>query len=314
MDAGEPRDCTLSATVLHSARSVAAARTIPPLTRHGTDRTPDLPLSSVRDLDDPRVAPFRALRERELRTFAEARERGWFVAEGKLVFERLLASRFRVASVFVDEKRVAELAPLFARLPAGTPILTAPIDLHAKISGAKFHQGLLALGESGPELDSGAVIDAAECLVVLEGIVNHDNLGAVFRNVAALGGTKSAVLLDPRSVDPLYRKSIRVSMGWALHVPFARLAPWPAALERVKSAGFTTLALTPRAGAVELERAASMRPARVALLVGAEEPGLSEPVLDAADVRVKIRIAEHVDSLNLAAATAIALHRFARLD
>lgn len=266
-------------------------------------------LQRIADLDDPRVAPFRALRERELRTQATARERGWFVAEGKLVFERLLASRFHVASVFVDEKRVEELRPLLERLPAETPIFTAPIELHAKISGAKFHQGLLALGESGPAFDASTVIDRAELLVVLEGLVNHDNLGAVFRNVAALAGEKGAVLLDPRSVDPLYRKSIRVSMGWALHVPFARLEPWPEALECVRSAGFTLLALTPRAGAVDIDRIAAMRPKRVALLVGAEEPGLSEEALAAADQRVKIPITEHVDSLNLAAATAIALHR-----
>ncbi|MBI5364831.1 MAG: RNA methyltransferase [Planctomycetes bacterium] len=271
--------------------------------------TPDAPhLLPIGDLDDPRVAPFRALRERELRKSSEARERGWFVAEGKLVFERLLASRFRVVSVFVDEKRVEELRPLLERLPTDTPVYTAPIELHAQISGAKFHQGLLALGESGPALEAGGVIERAEVLVVLEGLVNHDNLGAVFRNVAALAGEKGAVLLDPRSVDPLYRKSIRVSMGWALHVPFARLAPWPAALERVKAAGFTTLALTPRAGAVDLDRVASMRPKRIALLVGAEEPGLSEDALAAADLRVRIPIAEHVDSLNLAAATAIALY------
>jgi tRNA G18 (ribose-2'-O)-methylase SpoU len=267
-----------------------------------------LQVRRVHDIDDPRVAPYRSLKERELRTLAEARERGWFVAEGKLVFERLLASRFRVASVFVDEKRVDEVRPLLALLPEGTPVYTAPIDVHARVSGAKFHQGLLALGESGPALDASSVIEGAEVLVVLEGLVNHDNLGAVFRNVAALVGTRGAVLLDPRCVDPLYRKSIRVSMGWALHVPFARLAPWPDALEQVKAAGFTTLALTPRPGAVELDRAVSMRPQRVALLVGAEEPGLSEAALASADLRVKIPIAEHVDSLNLAAATAIALY------
>ena len=209
---------------------------------------PTLPLrlEPITTLDDPRVAPFRALRERELRTFAEARERGGFVVEGKLVFERLLESRFRTVAVFVDERRVDEIRPALARLPAETPIYTAPIELHARLTGAKFHQGLLALGESGPAPDARAVIERAECLVVLEGLVNHDNLGAVFRNVAALAGEKGAVLLDPTSVDPLYRRSIRVSMGWALHVPFARLAPWPDGLELVKAAGFRTLALTPR--------------------------------------------------------------------
>jgi tRNA G18 (ribose-2'-O)-methylase SpoU len=269
------------------------------------------PALRIDDLDDPRVAPYRALRERELRTLPEAREQGWFVAEGKLVFERLLASRYRVLSAFVDERRLEELAPALARLPAGTPVYAAPLELHARISGAKFHQGLLALGEAGAPRSAREIVESATCLVVLEGLVNHDNLGAVFRNVAALAGAGGGVLLDPRSVDPLYRKALRVSMGWVLHVPFARVAPWPAGLDVVRAAGFQLVALTPRAGAVDLERVAAMRPPRVALLVGAEEPGLSEEALAAADLRARIPIARSVDSLNLAAATAIALHRLA---
>lgn len=262
-------------------------------------------------LDDPRVAPFRALKERELRTLPEARERRWFVAEGKLVFERLLASPARVRSVFLDEQRVAELEPVLATLGDDVPVYAASRALHAEIAGAKFHQGLLALGEMPPEPSLDDVLARATRLVVLEGLVNHDNLGSVFRHVAALAGEHGAVLLDPTCVDPLYRKAIRVSMGWALHVPFARVEPWPRGLERLRAAGFRLVALTPGKGSVDVASAAAMRPQRVALLVGAEEPGLTDAALAAADVRARIPIARGVDSLNLAAATAIALHRFA---
>lgn len=265
----------------------------------------------IETLDDARVAPFRALRERELRTHDEPAARGWFIAEGKLVFERLLTSPHRVRSVFVDEARVEELAPQLAKLPIDTPVYTAPVELHASISGAKFHQGLLALGERAREPALDDLLERATRIVVLEGIVNHDNVGAVFRNVAALAGERGAVLLDPTCADPLYRKAIRVSMGWVLHVPFARLAPWPSALQRVKERGFRALALTPGPGSIDIDVAARMRYPRVALLVGAEEPGLTPAALAAADARVRVPISAHVDSLNLAATSAIALHRFA---
>ncbi len=262
-------------------------------------------------LDDPRVAPYRALRERELRSAPDAAARGWFVAEGKLVLERLVASRYRVRSVFLEERRLAELAPQLERLPPATPVYVATPELHASVSGAKFHQGLLALGESGDEPALHELLERATRLVILEGTVNHDNVGAVFRNVAALAGEHGAVLLDPTCADPLYRKAIRVSMGWVLHVPFARLSPWPDALERVKRHGFRTLALTPSANAIDIGAAAEMRYPRVALLVGAEEPGLTRRAIEAAHVCVRVPISPAVDSLNLAATTAIALHRFA---
>lgn len=270
-----------------------------------------MPVERIESLDDPRVAPYRALRERELRSAPDVAARGWFVAEGKLVFERLIASRYRVRSVFLEERRLAELTAQLERLPPETPVYVATPELHASISGAKFHQGLLALGESGAEPSLDELLERATRLVILEGIVNHDNVGSVFRNVAALAGEQGAVLLDPTCADPLYRKSIRVSMGWVLHVPFARVSPWPDALERVKQHGFRTFALTPSANAIDIATAAQMRYPRVALLVGAEEPGLTRRAIDAADACVRVPISPAVDSLNLAATTAIALHRFA---
>ncbi len=143
---------------------------------------------------------------------------------------------------------------------------------------------------------------------MLASVVNHDNVGGVFRDVAALAGAGGAVLLDPRSADPLYRKSIRVSMGWALHVPFARLAPFPEALLRLRERGFRLLALSPHEGARDLGEITQAPPERAALLLGAEGAGLDRTTLALADEVVRIPIARGVDSLNLSVACAITLH------
>lgn len=259
---------------------------------------------------DPRLVPYAALRERELRTLPEARDARLFVAEGRLVFERLLESRHRVRSLFVSEDRLAELGPLVARLAPGVPVLVADRELHERVSGVAFHQGLLALGEAAPDPTLAELAARCTRLVVLESVNNHDNIGAVLRNLAALCGQGGGLVCDPRCADPLYRKSIRVSMGWALQVPMARAETWPGALAELKSAGFRVLALTPNADARligELPRGA----AKLALLFGAEGPGLTPEALASADERVRIAIAPEVDSLNLASACAIALHALA---
>lgn len=263
-------------------------------------------LTVIDDVDDERVVPFRALRERELRSTAD--HGGLFVAEGRTVLERLLASRFRVRSIFLHEHRVAETAHLLARLDADVPIYVADAELHERISGVYFHQGVLALGEEGAPLTPDAALARARRVVITEALFNHDNLGSLFRNVAALSGDEGALLLDPRSADPLYRKCVRVSMGWALHVPFARMDPWPDALERVRAAGFRVLAMTPSSDSAEIARGAFAHE-KVALLVGSEGPGLSHEALAAADVRVRIPIDPRVDSLNVATAAALALDR-----
>ena len=256
---------------------------------------------------DPRLAPFAALRERELRTLPEARAARLFVAEGRLVLERLLDSRHRVHSLFVSEERLAELEPLLARLEPQVTVLVGSRELHERACGVAFHQGLLALGEAAPDPTLAELAERCTRLVVLESVANHDNIGTVLRNLAALSGPRGGLVLDPRCADPLYRKSIRVSMGWALHVPTARAASWPGAIAELQRAGFRVLALTPRADARELGRPGE-REGRLALLVGAEGPGLSAEALAAADERVRIAIAPGVDSLNLASASAIALH------
>src|SRR5262245_58225784 len=203
------------------------------------------------ELDDPRLDDYRGLRERELRARPDGR--GLFVCEGTLVVERLLSSPYRVRSLFVREDRLGALDALLGRVPAGTPIYCAPTEVFARTGGVDFHQGVLAVGEEGPPREPEDVLERATRVVVLAGAINHDNVGGVFRDVAALAGPASAgaaggaVLLDPRTADPLYRKSIRVSMGWVLHVPFARLAPFPAGLGRLRARGFRLLALSPAA-------------------------------------------------------------------
>ncbi len=271
-------------------------------------------LVRVHSAADPRLAPYAALGERELRTLPEARAARLFVAEGRLVVERLLASRHRVRSLFVHEERVDELAPLVEHLDAQVPLLVAERALHERVCGVSFHQGLLALGEAAPDPTPVELAQRATRLVVLESVNNHDNLGTLLRNTAALAGAQGALLLDPRCADPLYRKSIRVSMGWALHVPTARLDAWPEPLAALRELGFRLLALTPRPDAREIGELAreldtpAASGAKLALLLGAEGPGLSAQALAAADERVRIAIDPAVDSLNLASAAAIALH------
>jgi tRNA G18 (ribose-2'-O)-methylase SpoU len=259
------------------------------------------------ELDDPRLADYRGLRERDLRTRPDGGG-GCFVCEGTLVVERLLASHYRVRSLFVREDRLAALGALLAAVPAATPVYCAPSEVFARTGGVNFHQGVLALGEEGAPADLDALLARATRVVVLVGAINHDNVGGVFRDVAALAGERGAVLLDPRSADPLYRKSIRVSMGWVLHVPFVRLVALDAGLERLRARGFERLALSPASRGRDLGELVRRPPARAALLLGTEGQGLDAATLAAADALVRIPMEPGVDSLNLSVACGIALH------
>ena len=169
---------------------------------------------------------------------------------------------------------------------------------------------MLAVADRAPPPDLAALLRRRRLLAVLEGVNDHENLGALFRNAAALG--VDGVLLGPRCADPLYRRSVRVSMGHVLRVPFAALpGPWPAVAGRLRAAGLRVAALTPAPDAVPLA-AAGLGSERVALLLGAEGPGLSAEALAAADVRVRIPMAPGVDSLNVATAAAVAFHAAGR--
>lgn len=250
-------------------------------------------------LDDPRIA-----------TYARVGDPAWllahdlFVAESRLVVRRLFESRrFEVDSVLVTP---AALTALQGVLPDGLPIYVAEQPLFNSITGFHFHRGCLALVRRPRPLDPRA-FGTMNRLVGLEGIGNPDNIGGIFRAAAAFG--VDAVLLDPASGDPFYRKAIRTSMGAVLQIPFARLEPWPGGLDPYKRDGFRVLALTPRADARPLDDVVRDISPRWVLLAGAEGPGLGDAALDVADVHVRIPIVETVDSLNVTVAVSIALSR-----
>ncbi len=261
--------------------------------------------------DDPRVGGYQTVRDADL-----VRERGLFVAEGRLVVERLIGEgRYLIQSLLLSEAAYRALEPVLPALRPETPVYVCDAGALRGITGYDVHRGCLALAERPLPLAIDAVLSDARLVVVLDGVTNADNVGGVFRNAAAFDA--DAVLLDAASCDPLYRKAIRTSMAATLHVPFVRLTnqtnEWPAALVDLKARGFTIVAFTPGAAACDLDEfAASPRPARLALLFGSEGPGLSAASDAAADHRVRIPISPRVDSLNLAVAAGIALHAIAR--
>lgn len=260
----------------------------------------------IDSVNDPRVAAYRGVRDGEL-----MRSHGLFVAEGRHVVRRMVEDgRDRVQSILVNDAAFRELDATIAALDAAVPVFVGDANALAEIAGYDLHRGCLALVERRPDMAAGELISASRALVILEAVSNADNVGGVFRNAAAFGA--DGVLLSPACCDPFYRKAIRTSMGATLRVPFARAAAddWPGVLTRVRAAGFTLVALTPRQPSETLEAfAARPRPARVALIVGTEGAGLTLAVEAAADVRVRIPISGVVDSLNLATAVGIALHQ-----
>jgi len=265
---------------------------------------------TIEDPEDPRLADYREIRDAERR-----RRDGTFIAEGRQVVRRLLsAGRYRVRSALVTPPALHALGDALAA--AGVPTYLVRQDIVEAVVGMEFHHGCLAAGERGAEPTAEAVL--AETLhprlVVLEGLGDSSNVGALFRNALAFG--VGAVFLAPGTADPLYRKAIRVSSGATVAMPFARFADWPRGLERLRDAGYTVLALTPRAEAVDIGELGAGRPlpARLALLLGTEGRGLSAEALAAADLQIRIPMAPEMDSLNVAAAGAVALHWLSRIE
>ena len=256
----------------------------------------------IDDPADPRIEAYRDIRERDL-----VGRRGLFVAEGETVL-RVLAGqhRHRPLSVLIAAKRRDKLAAILARLPEETPVYLASQAVLDGIAGFELHRGILALAERGAPVAPETLLaglGARALVLALVGISNHDNIGGLFRNAAAFG--VEAVLLDATCCDPLYRKAIRVSVGGALTVPFARLAPGEDLIGLLERHGLTPVALSP-SGATTL---ADLRPmARAALLLGAEGPGLPETML-ARCRTVSIPMSGGFDSLNVATTSGIALHQ-----
>jgi len=264
-------------------------------------------IERVRGADDPRVAAYCDVPDAEL-----LRSRGLFVAEGRLVVERVIADgRYRVRSLLVSEVARRGLEPVLDAVAPGVPIYVCDADDFLGITGHDIHRGCLALVERPPTLTVVEAIADARSIVVLEAVGNADNVGGVFRNAAAFeaGGG----ILSPTCCDPLYRKAIRTSMGAVLRVPFARAEEWPGALSQVRAAGFTIVALTPRQPSEPLDAwCARPRSDRVAVVIGTEGAGLTPAVEATADYRVRIPISTGVDSLNLAVAAGITLYELRR--
>jgi tRNA G18 (ribose-2'-O)-methylase SpoU len=256
--------------------------------------------ATITDPDDERIADYRALTDVELRTRWEP-PHGLFIAEGELVLRRALRAGYALRSVLVDAKRVAEIADL---VDGTAPVYTANQDVLERATGFHVHRGVLASFRRRQLPAVADVLAAAQRVVILEDVNNHTNLGAIFRCAAGLGF--DAVLLSPSCADPLYRRSVRVSMGEVFAVPYARLAPWPDELAAARAAGFALLALTPAADAVPIQQLPARLRRRPALLLGAEGTGLTRAAMDAAEARVVIPMRAGVDSLNVAAAAAVA--------
>ena len=262
----------------------------------------------IADGGDPRLDDFRIVSDPAL-----MRGRGLFVAEGRLAVERLLASRFRARALLVLDGALDALEAAAEAGGDGRPLdaYVADSALLRGVTGFRFHRGCLALGERPAPGDAGGGPSAAapgRPLVVLDGVSDPDNVGSIFRNAAAFGA--AGVVLSPACADPLYRKAIRTSMGTTLALPFRVADDWPGVLTRLRESGTLVAALTPREPAAGVEafarRAAG---AGVALLLGNEGAGVSAPALDACGARVRIDLDPAVDSLNVATAAAIALHR-----
>jgi len=257
---------------------------------------------------DPRVSEYLGVSEPQL-----LKSRGLFIAEGRIVVTRLLESGdWTLRSLLLSEAAYRDLEPVLAAARDRAPVFICASRDFLEITGHHIHRGCLALVECRPEKPLDEAARDSRLAVVLEGVANADNVGGVFRNVAAFGG--DLVVLSPACCSPLYRKAIRTSMGATLRVPFVHLLDdWPAALTRLRAAGFDLVAMTLSESSQTLEAFASHHGSeRLALVVGAEGVGLTPAVESEADYRVRIPIAPSVDSLNLAVATGIALERLTR--
>ena len=259
----------------------------------------------VTEVDDPRLADYTRLTDVTLRTSLESAH-GLFIAEGTKVISRAVAAGYPVRSVLLAERRLGDLPALPA---TGAPVYVVPDETAERLTGYRVHRGALASLCRKPLPDGAALCAASRRVVVLEDLVDHGNVGAIFRCAAALG--VDAVFLSPRCADPLYRRAVKVSMGAVFAIPYTSMTGWYDGLAGLRATGFRLLALTPDQAAAPM---GEIEPGeRTALLLGTEGDGLSSRWLHAADQAVRIpmhpgALAAGVDSLNVVAAAAIACH------
>lgn len=257
----------------------------------------------IPDLADERLADYANLTDVALRRRTEP-EGGLYIAESSKVIARALAAGHQPRSVLMLERWFDELAPLLE--PYDIPVFVGDGPLLESLTGFDLHRGALASMHRPALLPVADLLKDARRVVVLEDIVDHTNVGAIFRSVAGLGA--DAVLVTPRCADPLYRRSVRVSMGTVLQVPWTRLPDWPLGAEELRAAGFHIAALALSDDAVTLDEFAANPPERIALVLGTEGDGLSAAALQAADTVVTIPMLHGVDSLNVAAASAVGVY------
>jgi len=294
-------------------------------------------LIPIEDPDDPRLADYRDLRDVQLREHLEA-ENGLFLAEGEKVVRRAVEAGFTPRSFLMAPRWLDGLADILER--SGAPVYVVEEALAEQVTGFHVHRGALASLQRTPLPSLEAVLDTARSVLVLEDlvdhtnvgtfvdsvdqnvpiyeesptsriaifedIVDHANLGAGFRSAAALG--LDAVLITPRCADPLYRRSIKVSMGTVFQVPWTRIDPWPAGINELHRLGYVVAALTLTEDAISLDELALQRHPKLAMILGNEGHGIHPRTADSADIRVRIPMGGGVDSLNVAAAAAVAFY------
>ncbi|TMR94811.1 TrmH family RNA methyltransferase [Nonomuraea basaltis] len=266
-------------------------------------------LEYVTDADDPRLSDYTRLRDVELRKSLEA-ERGLFLAEGEKVIRRAIGAGYPIRSVLTTRRWLTQLTDVLG----DATVYVVTDEIMSSIAGFPVHRGALASMERLPLPAVETLLKGgARRLLVLEDLVDHSNVGAIFRSAAALG--VDGIILSPRCADPLYRRAVKVSMGAVFSIPYARMDHWYTGLEQLRETGFQTLALTPDQTATPMD-AVKLRD-RVALLLGSEGDGLSSHWLEEADQAVCIpmsagAMAAGVDSLNVVAAAAIACHGLMR--
>ena len=269
-------------------------------------------MSSVVDIGDPadeRLDDFRDLNSVDRRPDLPT-GKGLVIAEGVLVVQRMLASRFRPRAMLGTDRRLHELAADLGATDA--PYYRVTAEVMADVVGFHLNRGVLAAAQRPGELTVDKVLHCARTVAVLEGVNDHENLGSIFRNAAGLG--VDAVVFGTGCADPLYRRAVRVSMGHALLVPYAWATAWPGDLTILRDKGFRVLAMTPDPTAPTLSEAMpTVGDGRVAILVGAEGPGLTETAMRTSDVRVRIPMSRGTDSLNVATAAALAFYERVRL-
>jgi tRNA G18 (ribose-2'-O)-methylase SpoU len=265
------------------------------------------PVVTLDDPDDPRLGDYRSLTDVALRTKYEP-PHGLFIAEGALVIERAVSAGYQLRSAVMTPQWLDRTAAALATSDA--PIYLGSDELLHTVTGFHVHRGALASVHRRPLPGFDQLIATSSRVVVIEDLVNHTNLGAIFRAAAALG--MDGVVLSPQSTDPLYRRSVRVSMGAVFTVPYAKAPSWPAAVDAMRAKGFRMLALTPSSDAVALNDVTAGESDAIGIVLGTEGAGLSDDAAGRCDQRVRIPMMAGIDSLNVASAAAVAFWQLGR--